>query len=121
MDIRIQILAITVSLLVMILVVSLIRRRRLREEYSLVWLVGSLVLLLFSVWRDLLDIIAGFVGVHYAPAVLLLVAILFGGMGFLHFSVVISTQAEQNKNMAQELALLKVKVERLTEGRDATG
>ncbi len=100
MDLRIQILAITASLLVIILVVSLIRKRKLREEYSLVWLAGGLVLLLFSIWRDLLDMVAQLVGVHYAPAILLLVTILFGGMGFLHFSVVISAQAEQHKNMA---------------------
>ncbi len=121
MDIRIQILAIAVSLLVISIVVSLIRRRKLREEYSLVWLIGSLVLLLFSIWRDLLDVIARLVGVHYAPAVLLLVAILFGGMAFLHFSVVISAHAEQNKNMAQEIALLKEKIERLAGRQNVSG
>ncbi len=121
MELRIQILAITASLLVIVGVVSLVRRRKLREEYSLVWLIGSAVLLLFSLWRDLLDIIAGFVGVHYAPTVLLLTTILFGGMAFLHFSVVISAQAEQHKNMAQEIALLKEKVERLTAGKNVSG
>ena len=121
MDARIQVLAVAVSLLVIALVVSLIRRRRLREEYSLIWLIGGLVLLVFSIWRGLLDIIARLVGVYYAPAVLLLVAIFFGGLAFLHFSVVISSQAEQQKNMAQEIALLKEKVRKLTEEADAPG
>jgi len=115
MEMRIQIIAVTLSLLVILLVVSLIRRRKLREEYSLVWLAGGVVLLVFSLWRDLLDIIARALGVYYAPAVLLLVTIFFGGLSFLHFSVVISAHAEQNKNMAQEIALLKEKVRRLTE------
>jgi hypothetical protein len=121
MDTRIQILAIAVSLMVILLVVWLIRGRKLREEYSIVWLLGSLVLLVFSIWRGLLDIIARLVGVYYAPAVLLLVTIFFGALAFLHFSVVISSQAEQQKNMAQEIALLKEKVRRLTEGANSSG
>jgi hypothetical protein len=111
MGIRIQVLAITASLFVIIWIITLVRQRKLREEYSMVWLAGSLVLIVFSVWRNLLDIIADFVGVYYAPAILLLVAIFFGGLGFLHFSVVISKQAEQIKTMAQDIAMLRNRLE----------
>lgn len=114
---RIHILAIAASLFVIVLIFQLIRRRKLREEYAIVWLLGSVVLLVFAVWRDLLDLIAHAVGVYYAPAILLLVGIFFGGLIYLHFTVVISRQADQAKNMAQEIALLKEKLERLTAER----
>ena len=117
---RIHILAVVASVFVIVLILSLIRRRKLREEYSMVWLLGSVVLLLFAVWRDLLDLIAEAVGVYYAPAILLLIGILFGGLIYLHFTVVISRQADQTKNMAQEIALLKERIERLTAKRSAT-
>lgn len=111
---RIQILSIVASVLVIILIVHLIRKRRLREEYSIMWLIGSGVLIVFSVWRDLLDIIANLVGIYYAPTVLVLVGILFGALIFLHLTVVISKQTEQTKTMAQEIALLKARLEELT-------
>ena len=110
MGTRIQILAFVTSILLIIFIVSLIRQRKLREEYSIMWLVGSAALIIFSVWRGLLDIIAGAVGVFYAPAILLLVIIFFGSLIFLHLTVVISRQTDQNKVMAQEIALLKDKV-----------
>jgi len=109
----IQIISIAVSILIILFVISLIRKRKLREEYSILWIVGSLVLILFSVWRGLVDIIADLVGVAYAPAILLLTGILFGVLMFLHFTVVISKQADENKILAQEIALLKNRIDEL--------
>ena len=114
MGVRIHILSIIASILVIMLIIYLVRKRKLREEYSIMWLIGSVVLIVFSIWRRLLDIIAGFVGVYYAPAVLLLVGIFFGVLIFLHFTVVISKQADQNKTMAQEIALIQARLEELT-------
>lgn len=114
MGTRVQILSIVASILVIGLIIHLIRQRKLREEYSIIWLAGSVVLIIFSVWRGLLDIIAQFVGVYYAPAILLLIGIFFAALGFLHFTVVISKQADQNKTMAQEIALLKARIDELT-------
>ncbi|MBN1213325.1 MAG: DUF2304 domain-containing protein [candidate division Zixibacteria bacterium] len=115
MSLRIQLLAIAACLLIIFFIISLIRKRKLREEYSIMWLIGSLALIVFAVWRDLLDIIAKAVGVFYAPAILLLVIIFFGVLIFLHITVVISRQTDQNKDMAQEISLLKNKIELLTE------
>lgn len=111
MAIRIQLLAIVASIGLIGLIVWLMRRRKLREEYGLVWLGGAAVLILFSVWRDLLDQLAVTIGVYYAPAALLLIAIFFGVLISLHFSVVISRQAEQIKLLTQELALLRQRLE----------
>lgn len=111
---RVQILAVIISLLVILLVVHLIRRKQLRVEYSIVWLFGSSLLIFFSVWRDFLDIVADFLGIFYAPALLLLIAILVGTLGFLHFSVKMSKQAEYNKKMTQKVALLQHRIEELS-------
>ncbi|MCK4655414.1 MAG: DUF2304 domain-containing protein, partial [candidate division Zixibacteria bacterium] len=82
----IQIISILASIFIIVFILSLIRQRKLREEYSIMWLVGSLALILFSIWRGLLDIIANLVGVVYAPAILLLIGIFFGVVMFLHFT-----------------------------------
>jgi len=114
----IQIISILASVVIIVFILSLIRQRKLREEYSVMWLVGSFVLILFSVWRGLLDIIADLVGVVYAPAILLLIGIFFGVVMFLHFTVVLSRQADRNKSLTQEIALLKNRIEVLEQEKD---
>ncbi len=114
----IQIISILASIFIIVFILSLIRQRKLREEYSIMWLVGSLVLILFSIWRGLLDIIANLVGVVYAPAILLLIGIFFGVVMFLHFTVVLSKQADRNKSLTQELALLRNRIEELERSGD---
>jgi hypothetical protein len=106
----IQVISVFASLALIAFVVSLIRRRKLREEYSILWIAGSAVLALFSAWRSLVDIIARLVGVAYAPAILLLIGIFFGVLMFLHITVVVSKHADQNKTLAQEIALLRNKI-----------
>jgi len=116
---NVQALAVTINALLILVVVSLIRRRSLRVEYSIIWLFGTIALLIMSLWRGLLDDVAAYLGIYYAPAVLLLVAILFGILLFLHLTVVISRHTEQNKALAQELALLREKIERLESRPDS--
>lgn len=114
MNSRIEILAFAGSVALILFILHLIRRRKLREEYSILWLAGCLVLIVLSLWRELLDIVADALDIYYAPAILLLVGILFGGFMFLHFTIVISRQADINRSLAQEIALLKLKLETLT-------
>jgi hypothetical protein len=94
-----------------VVIFELIRRRRLRERYALLWLATGLVLLALSLWRDGLNTIAGWVGVTgYPPAVLFAVATLFILVVLLHYSTVISRLTDQNTILAQKLALLEEKL-----------
>ena len=96
------------SLALVLVVLDLIRRRRLRERYALLWLATGLVLAALSIWRDGLNTIAGWLGVRgYPPAVLFAVAILFIIAVLLHYSTVISRLSDQNVLLAQKLALLE--------------
>ena len=93
------------SILLVLVVLELIRKRRLRERYALLWLATGLVLLVLSLWRSGLNTIAGWLGVTgYPPAVLFAVATLFV---LLDYSTVISKLADQNTILAQRLALLE--------------
>jgi len=100
------------SFTLVIAVLELVRSRRLRERYALLWLVTGLVLTALSAWRDGLNTIAGWVGVRgYPPAVLFAVGILFILAVLLHYSTVISRLSDQNVLLAQRLALLEQQVE----------
>lgn len=111
MNAQIQVIAIIGSVLVMLFVTQLIRRRKLREEYALLWFIASLGLIVISVWRGLLDRAAQFLGVAYAPSLLLLAGIVVGFILAIHFSLSLTRLSEENKRLAQELALLANRVE----------
>jgi len=106
-----KILAIVGSAALLLVVVELIRRGRLKERYSLLWLVAGGVLLILSVSKGLLEYLSQLVGIYYPPSFLFLVAFLFLLLITLHFSVSISSLSEKNKKLAQELALLRQKVQ----------
>lgn len=107
----ISIAAAVASLLLLLVVFELIRSRRLRERYALLWLLTGLVLLALSLWRGGLNTIAGWFGVEtYPPAVLFAVALLFVLAVLLHYSTVISKLADQNVVLAQRVALIELEL-----------
>ena len=113
---RVSIVAAIASLLLLLVVFELIRSRRLRERYALLWLLTGVVLLVLSIWRGGLNTIAGWFGISgYPPAILFAVGILFILLVLLHYSTVISRLSDQSTILAQRLALLE---ERFREERD---
>ena len=116
---RVSLFATIASLLLILVVFELIRSRRLRERYALLWLLTGVVLLVLSAWRGGLNTIAGWVGIStYPPAVLFAIGTLFILLVLLHYSTVISKLSDQNVILAQRLALLE---ERLQSGERDQG
>ena len=120
----IKILAILGSGSVLFVVIELIRRGRLKEKYSLLWLFACGILLVLSSSRELLESIAHLLGVIYPPSFLFLLAFLFLLSITLHFSVVVSGLSEKNKKLAQEVTLLRQEMQEVmkqsAENRDIT-
>jgi hypothetical protein len=106
-----RILAIAITGGLMLVILELVRRKRLMERYALLWLLASVVLLLLAAWKGLLTTLASEVGIHYPPSALFVVAIGLGLVLLIHFSLAISRLTDQNKVLAQRLALLQQRVE----------
>ncbi|MDD5508297.1 MAG: DUF2304 domain-containing protein [Bacteroidales bacterium] len=116
--VRIQYIAITGSILFLLLILELIRRKKIREAYSLLWLFFGVVFLFFSIFRNCLERLATFLGIDYAPAaifILLLMAVIFV---LIQFSVILSQLSEQNKKLIQEVGSLKTEIESLKKNND---
>ena len=109
---KIQIITGTVSILSLVIVFELIRRRRLKEEYSLLWLLSGVVILIFSIFPNLLGIISKMMGMYYLTA-LFVISFLFLLLIVLHFSTVISQLSERNKELTQELSILDFRFKEL--------
>ena len=109
--VRVSVVGVVASILLILVVLELIRGRRLKERYALLWLATGVVLLVLSAWRDGLNTIAGWAGVtSYPPAVLFAVATLFILLVLLHYSTVISKLTDENVDLAQRIALLEERV-----------
>jgi hypothetical protein len=96
-----------------LIVFELVRRRRLMERYALLWLFSTTVLLGLAVWKNLLEEVARGVGIYYAPSALFVIAFGFVLAMLLHFSLVISRLADQNKILAQQVGILHERIGRL--------
>jgi hypothetical protein len=109
---KVSIAASIASIILLVIVFELIRSRRLRERYALLWLLTGVVLLVLSAWRGGLNTIARWVGVQtYPPAVLFAIGSLFILVVLLHYSTVISKLSDQNSILAQRIALLEEKTD----------
>jgi hypothetical protein len=113
MQTRLQIISVLVSGGLFLFVFELVRRKRLLERYALLWMFAAAVLLGLSVWADLLNRISTAVGVQYGPAALFAVALGFLVVLMLHVTLVISRLTDQNKILAQRVALLERRLDRV--------
>ena len=120
METRIQIVAIVAAGGLFLIVFELVRRRRLMERYALLWLVSTFVLLALAAWRGLLEQVSSAIGIYYAPSALFVVALGFVLVLLLHFSLVISRLADQNKVLAQRLSLMQQRLDELERGAEVT-
>ncbi len=117
---RSVVFAVGASLIALLVVLELVRRRHLSEEYSLLWLGTAVVMLVVGVWRDLLHGLADLVNIEYPPNLLFLLAALFLLFIQLYFSTVITRLTKENREAAQHIALLRQDLEQLRR-QQATG
>ncbi len=101
------------SLLLTAIVLELIRRRKLKDELWVPWLIVAITPLLASLWISPWAALARWLGIVYEPALLLALGILLSISMILYLAVVMSTLMRRNLRLSQELALLQVRVEGL--------
>jgi hypothetical protein len=118
MQLKIQIVSIVVTAGLFGVIFELLRRKRLMERYALLWLFSSAVLLALALWKGLLETLAHAMGIFYPPSALFVIAFGFILVLLLHFSLVISRLADQNKILAQRLGLLEQRLDE-SDARDA--
>jgi hypothetical protein len=103
---RIEVVAVAVSAGLCILVFELVRRRKLSEEYSLIWIVCAVALVTLTLARRRFDALALWLGIYYPPALLLLLVIFIVFVVSLYFSLAISRQREQIERLIEEVTIL---------------
>ncbi len=111
---KFQIIVGMLSIIFLLITFELIRKQKLREEYSILWLFTGAVILILSAFPYffLSKLFTQFTGLYYLSAVVL-IAFLFLLIIVFHFSIVISQLTDQNRDLAQRHALLELEFKEL--------
>jgi hypothetical protein len=114
-----KIFAIIASGLLIVLISVLIKRRKLREEYALLWLATGIGILALVIGYPALVWISRMIGAVAPTTTLFLFALLFIILISISFSVRFSKLAEQMQAVITELAFLRKELEDLKQGKAA--
>lgn len=113
MPIAQKIFALAVCCLIFFLTIEMVRKRKLREEYSVLWLATSLVMFVLVLRYDWLVALTHLIGAALPTTTLFVGSIVFLILIAVQFSIKLSKLSDQMKNLAQENALLKTKLDEL--------
>ena len=106
-----QVMALVVAIGLAAGVLELVRRKRLSEEYSMLWLIATLGIAALGVWTDLLHAITRWMGALYDTSVVFFFGIMFALAVSLALCVRLTQITRQTRRLAQEVALLRASLE----------
>jgi len=112
-----RIVAIVISLTLLLVIVQLIRKHKLREEYALIWLAAGLGIFFFSIFGGFAKLLASLFAVSYTPTLFLVLGLLFALVVLVSQTVALSTQSNRVRDLAQHMALLEWQVRLLAKDR----
>lgn len=115
---NIYVLSTAISILFVLSVLELIRRRRIAERYSLLWLGMGLVMMIISACPRVLESAAQALNIYYAPSLLFFIGLMMAMVLIMHLTMVISRLQRQQTRLIQELALLKARQEKEEDADD---
>lgn len=118
---RTYLVAILSGVGLLVLVLELVRRRRLREEYSWVWLLTAVGYFLVAAWPDLSVWVSRLIGSANPASTFTFLGLLFLFLLSIQFSVQVSRLTEQNKDLAQQIAILDSELRQLAQDRQRDG
>ncbi|MFQ3549129.1 MAG: DUF2304 domain-containing protein [Armatimonadota bacterium] len=118
MNVRVQIIAVVFTILAAMGLLELVRKHKLKEEYSIVWIGAVVILGIFSFHRPWVEGFAEMVGIAYAPSAVFVLAIGLISILLLQVTLTISRLLEMEKKLTQEVALLKAELEKVKNDKE---
>ena len=110
---RLQLVAITGSIVFLAMLVILLRKNRLALKYSLLWLFSGFVMLLLSVFPGLLDAFSRMIGVYSSVNALFAMILFCGLILMISITSIVSKQKGEIVRLTQEVSLLENRIRKL--------
>lgn len=111
MTVHQKVFALIISFTIFVVIISLVRNRKLREEFSWLWLLTGVVVFVLALWYDLLVKLTALIGAVAPTTTLFIFSIIFLVFISLHFAIKVSQLSDQVKNLAQKISLLEAKID----------
>lgn len=115
MPIKMRLFTFIIGFVLFMLIIELVRRRKMREEYSLLWLVSGIGICVLSVWYEAVTWITRMVGAVYPPSILFFFGLLFLAIISIFYSIKLSSLSNQVKNLSQKIAVMEAEKDKLDE------
>ncbi|MET3548197.1 hypothetical protein ABID47_004827 [Paenibacillus favisporus] len=113
MNLNVYIISFCISLAFAGTILYLIRKRRLREQYALLWLLMSVIMMALSLFPSLLDEVAQRIRIYYAPSLLYLLSVVAVLFILLHLTMAVSTLTHRVILLTQTLGLQEQRIQKL--------
>jgi len=107
MTIQQKIFAVFASILIFVVIINLVKNKKLKEEYSWLWLLTGVVIIMLVLWYDALLMLTNLIGAVLPTTTLFIFAILFLICLALDFAIKISKLTDQVKNLTQKVSLME--------------
>ncbi len=108
---RAQGVAAILAVAVVVVVIELVRRRRLSEEFSLLWILASVGAATLALWTGLLTGITRALGALYETSTIFFFGLLFVMAVLLIYAVKLTRLSQESRRLAQDVALLRRRLE----------
>lgn len=105
--------AIIFAVLFELFILNLVRRNKLDEKYSILWIILGVIVLIVALFPNIIITIANWFNVYYPPALMLLFAIIVLGTYIIHISITITRQNRMIVKLTQELAITKKDIDEI--------
>ena len=102
-----KIFALFIGIGILALILEMVRRRKLGEEYSFLWLLIGAGIVILVLWQGLLEWVTRLIGAVASTTTIFIFGIVILVLINLHFSVKITKLSRQVKDLSQQIALLK--------------
>ena len=102
-----KIFALFLGIGILVVILDMVRRKKLGEEYSFLWLLIGAGIVILVLWQGLLEWVTHLIGAVASTTTIFIFGIVILVLINLHFSVKITKLSRQVKDLAQQIALLK--------------
>jgi hypothetical protein len=100
-----------------LLTFELVRRKHLRPEYALLWAALAVLTLIVALVPGVIALLIRLTGMTYQSSVIVLLFV-FTAVMLMNYSVIASRHGGRIVRLTQEVALLRLEIERLRSGSE---
>lgn len=118
MTLKFQVVLIICVIIFFLLIISLLKKNQLELKYSILWIVTGVVLLVIAVFPVIIGKITQWVGIYSVVNGIFAIALFFILLMLLSMTSIVSKLSKQNKNLAQAIALMEERIQRVEKDKD---